>query len=799
MSKKLVIVESPSKAKTINKYLGDDFTVIASFGHIRDLPTKDGSVDYENNFQMKYIVPEKCEPHLSTIMAEARNADQIYLATDPDREGEAISWHIIDELESRHAINANTTTHRITFNEITKQSIQYAIQHPRTIDMNLVNSQQTRRALDYLVGFKISPILWRKLPCSKSAGRVQSVALRLICERENEISAFKTEEYWSISAQFHTANKETIIANLSHIHKEKLDKMSITNEQQADDAIKLTQNKTYSVLSVAKKQAKKYPSPPFITSTLQQEAANKLGFRANRTMSAAQKLYEGIALGDKGMTGLITYMRTDGTYIAAEAIQSVRGYISEKMGSKYLHPQARMYKTKIKNAQEAHEAIRPTNISITPESIANYLTDDQYKIYSLIWKRTVASQMSDALIDQTTVNITSEDHAVYFRATGSVVTFAGFMAVYKIDSDKDCIMPPVQENESLQKHSIEKKQHFTQPPARYREASLIKTLEELGIGRPSTYAMIISTLLDRKYADMQNKALVPTPVGRVLTVFLFNYFRQYVEYDFTAKMENDLDHISTGELNWKQFLQQFWDSFSTYITEANDTQKSDIADAISQEVASWVFPKDENNNIITKCPKCQEGTLHLKFSKFGVFVGCDKYPECSYAHNNNQDQQFPIVLGEDQNNQHEISIRKGPYGVYVQSTPPSDSKEKPKRIALPNNIDATTVDIHVAEKLLQLPKEIGNHPQTNHPMTIGIGRFGPYILHDKKYFSIGSKISVLDIGVDTAANIVTTKLNKPSRSTTARRKTTKISVKTTAKTTRKSAAAKPKQKTKTQN
>ncbi|MEY3196672.1 MAG: topoisomerase, partial [Pseudomonadota bacterium] len=634
---KLVIVESPAKAKTINKYLGNDFKVIASFGHIRDLPSQNGSVLPEQDFEMKYEISSKSAAHVKAICEAAKNADVIYLATDPDREGESISWHVVEVLRIKKALKKDVIVKRVAFNEITKKAILAAVEDARDIDQNLVDAQQARRALDYLVGFTLSPVLWRKLPGSKSAGRVQSVALRLICEREQEIERFKTQEYWDIKAQMLSKSSEQFGSTLFCIDGERLDKFAITNKDDAEKLVDELKKHNYFVESIEKKQQKRNPPAPFTTSSLQQEASRKLGFSAKKTMQIAQKLYEGIDI-DGDTKALITYMRTDGVSLSEDAVNAVRGWISSTLGDKYLPSSPRAYKAKAKNAQEAHEAIRPVDPALAPDSLKGVLESDFFKLYDLIWKRTIACQMENVVLDTVAVNIDSENKKYRFRANGSVIVFDGFYRIYKEDFDDSSegdegggLLPAMSEGEMVAAKEIIPNQHFTEPPPRYTEASLVKKLEELGIGRPSTYASIISVIQERNYVKLDKKRFIPEDRGMIVTVFLVNSFAKYVEYNFTADLENKLDDIAEGKLKWKVLLSDFWHDFNANITEVQQYRMSDVISQIDEAMSDHLFPAKEDGSDSRKCPSCDNGRLSLKFGKFGAFIACSNYPECKFT------------------------------------------------------------------------------------------------------------------------------------------------------------------------
>ncbi|MEK6734212.1 MAG: type I DNA topoisomerase, partial [Pseudomonadota bacterium] len=620
----LVIVESPAKAKTINKYLGNNFQVLASFGHIRDLPSKDGSVRPEDDFAMDYEIGDKSKKHVQEIIKAVKDTKNIYLASDPDREGEAIAWHVVEALKERKALKNDVNVKRVVFNEITKKAVNEAFIHPRDIDMNLVNAQQARRALDYLVGFTLSPVLWRKLPGSRSAGRVQSVALRLICERDYEIAKFISREYWSIQGDFTTEDSSKFTARLVSIDQKKLDKFAIENESQAKSIENDIKDKNYIVDSIDKKRVQRHPSPPFITSTLQQEASRKLGFGASKTMQVAQKLYEGIDINGETV-GLITYMRTDSIQLSQEAVNASREYIKNTYGSNYVPSSPRSYKSKVKNAQEAHEAIRPTNFTLPPEAVKVSLSDDQFKLYDLVWKRMLSCQMQSADFDQTTIEIESTDKKIGFRAVGSVLIFDGFLKVYNEGKDEPDeedeekkLLPLLKSNDKVKLSDIISNQHFTEPPARYTEASLVKKLEELGIGRPSTYATIISVLQDREYVRLEKKRFYSEDRGKIVIAFLSLYFKQYVEYDFTAGLEDELDIVSNGSMEWKDLLKKFWQDFYQHILDAKDKKNSDIIELINENLVSNLALKDYPKT----CPTCGAGKLHLRAGKFGLFYAC---------------------------------------------------------------------------------------------------------------------------------------------------------------------------------
>ena len=779
MANNLVIVESPAKAKTINKYLGSDFEVLASFGHIRDLPSKNGSVRPDDDFAMDYEFNDKAKKHIQEIVRAAGHAKNIYLASDPDREGEAIAWHVVEALKLKKALGKEVNVKRVVFNEITKNAVKDAFTHPRDIDMNLVNAQQARRALDYLVGFTLSPVLWRKLPGSRSAGRVQSVALRLICERDYEIAKFISKEYWSILGDFFNLANQNFKARLISLNQKKLDKFDIINETQAKSIEELLKEKAYAVKSVEKKRTQRHPSPPFITSTLQQEASRKLGFGASKTMQIAQKLYEGIDINGETL-GLITYMRTDGVQLSGEAVDVTRHYIQSNYGDAYLPSSAKIYKSKVKNAQEAHEAIRPTNIHLTPESIKYALSPEQFKLYDLIWKRTVACQMQSAEIDQTVVDIESNDKQAGFRANGSIMVFDGFHRVYsegKDEPDEDDeekkLLPAIAVDETVKLDKIECNQHFTEPPARYSEASLVKKLEELGIGRPSTYASIISVLQDREYVRIENKRFFSEDRGKIVTTFLKLYFKQYVEYDFTAGLENELDEISDGSLVWKDLLRKFWQDFDHHIIEASGKNIADISNSLVENLVENLAIKDYPK----PCPACNQGVLQLRTGKFGLFYSCSRYPECK--HNAPYGDSAVLDKVQDINrligtyNNEEIKLKKGPYGYYFQL----GEGKTCKRSSLPKFINPEDANLEQALRLFSLPLTLGNHPDSGEPIVLNSGRFGPYVSYNQLFFSLKDKSDILTLDLDGAVDLIENSEKKP-KSAKAETKT-KPSTKTT--------------------
>jgi DNA topoisomerase I len=744
---KLLIVESPSKAKTLKKYLGSDFEILASYGHVRDLIPKNGAVDPEQQFAMKYDIIDRNSKHVDAIAKAVKAADSIYLATDPDREGEAISWHIAEILKDKKLLK-NKLLKRVEFNEITQTAVRHAIDNPRDISMDLVNAQQARRALDYLVGFNLSPLLWKKIRRGLSAGRVQSPALRLIVERELEIEAFTSQEYWSIHLDA-LKHAHSFNAKLIQLDGQKIEQFSVTNhDQQADIVGKLlvkSAGKT-TVSRVEKKQRSRSPAAPFTTSTLQQEAVRKLGFTTSRAMRIAQQLYEGVDVGS-GTVGLITYMRTDSFSLAAEAVMQIRDYVKKNFEAEYLPKSPIMYKTKAKNAQEAHEAIRPTDISRTPASVRQYLNDEQFKLYEMIWKRTLACQMTQAKFDAVSVDLAIGGEATLFRASGQTLVFPGFIAVYMegIDDEeeeKEAKLPHLEVGEVLDVEKIYGDQHFTEPPPRYSEASLVKSLEEHGIGRPSTYASIISTLQDREYVLLDKKRFTPTDVGRVVNKFLTEHFRQYVDYDFTAKLENELDEIAGGERDWIPVMDKFWQGFNQQITSKQDVDRPG------------------NELIDEMCPKCGK-QLQKQLSRYGSFIGCTGYndtPKCDYKRSLDGAAQVgsdPVTIGTDTDSGKDILLMNGPYGPYLQiGMPVEGEKKKPKRVSIPKDIPISTVNIDIANMLLSLPRDLGQHPETGKKIVANIGRFGPYVNHDGKFKSIPKTDSVFNIDLAGAVTLL---------------------------------------------
>jgi DNA topoisomerase-1 len=756
---KVVVVESPAKAKTINKYLGKDYEVLASFGHIRDLPAKDGSVRPDEDFAMSWEVDSAAKKRIADIAGALKGADGLILATDPDREGEAISWHILDVLRGKKALKKDVPVQRVVFNAITKEAVTAAMAKPRDIDMPLVDAYLARRALDYLVGFTLSPILWRKLPGSRSAGRVQSVTLRLVSDREAEIERFKADEYWSVEAQLAQGGK-IFLARLFAVDGEKTDKLDIKTGEDAAALKTLIEGGQFNVANVEKKPTKRNPYAPFTTSSLQQDASSRLGLSPNRTMQIAQRLYE---------DGLITYMRTDAVQMAPEGIAMARSVIGKYFGEEYLPEKARIYQTKAKNAQEAHEAIRPTDMFKRPENLN--LDADQAKLYGLIWRRTLASQMKSAEIDRTSVDIAVNvpGRAVTLRATGSVVTFPGFLKLYGVEAksdeetedEDDRELPPLAVGDKPELKKVEIEQHFTQPPARYTEASLIKKMEELGIGRPSTYAATVTTLKDRNYVRLEGKALHPEDRGRIVTAFLESFFTRYVEYGFTAGLEEQLDHVSAGDLDYKMLLRDFWRDFTAATEEIKDLRVSEVLDALNDLLADHIFPEKADGSDRRACPTCGTGTLSLKLGKFGAFIGCSNYPECKHtmqlsdaASGNAAEAGIGDgVLGTDPESGEEVHLKSGRFGPYVQL---GDGKE-PKRSSLPKGWEAGSLTLEKALQLLSLPREVGLHPESGLPIQAGLGRYGPFILHDGKYANLPDVEEVFTVGLNRAVDLIAQK------------------------------------------
>ncbi len=766
----IVVVESPSKAKTINKYLGDGFHVLASFGHVRDLPPKDGSVQPDNDFAMSWEADERGQKHMGEIARALKGAKTLYLATDPDREGEAISWHVRAMLEDRNALKGVQVL-RVTFNEITKSAVKAAMAAPRALDQPLIEAYLARRALDYLVGFTLSPVLWRKLPGSKSAGRVQSVSLRLICEREAEIEVFKPREYWTIEAVMATPSGAPLPARLTHFAGKKLEQFDLNDEAKALAAKAAVLAGSFTVASVDKKRTKRNPPPPFITSTLQQEASRKLGFSSQQTMRTAQSLYEGVEIGGETV-GLITYMRTDGVQLAKEAVTAIRAQIGRDFGPDYLPVAPREYVSKTKNAQEAHEAIRPTDASLKPETVARMLSNDQARLYELIYKRAVACQMQAAEIDQTAVDLV-DGKGQTLRATGSVLAFDGFLKLYREDLDDPTgddednakILPPVSKGDPVKTGKVDATQHFTQPPPRYSEASLVKKMEELGIGRPSTYSSILTVLRDRSYVRLENRRFVPEDRGRLVTAFLTSFFARYVDTGFTASLEEQLDEIAEGNAQWRDVLRAFWTDFSTAVAQTKDLKISDVIDALDADLGPHFFPAREDGTDPRACPACGNGRIGLKLGRYGSFIGCSNYPACQYTRKlaidggENPDDTLKDgvrVLGHSPVTGEEISLKRGPYGLYVQQgePDPADKKAKPKRSSLTRGMDPEALTLEDALGLLSLPRFVGSHPETGEKIEAGVGRFGPYVKMGVIFASLDKDDDVLHLGLNRAMDLI---------------------------------------------
>lgn len=767
----VVVVESPNKVKSINKYLGRNYKVLASFGHVRDLPAKDGSVKPDDDFAMSWAVDTASAKRLSDIAKAVKEADGLILATDPDREGEAIAWHVLEVLRQKRVLK-DKTIKRVAFNSITKQAVLEAIANPREIDPQLVDAYLARRALDYLVGFTLSPVLWRKLPGARSAGRVQSVALRFVCDRETEIERFVREEYWQVAAILGTPRAEKFDARLTVFDGKKLQKLDISSQAMADDIKAMLDGASFKALSVEAKPTKRNPGPPFTTSTLQQAASSGLGFSASRTMQVAQRLYEGMEIGGE-TAGLITYMRTDGVQMAPEAIEAAREAIGKEFGAKYLPEKPRHYTTKAKNAQEAHEAIRPTDFSRTPSEMRKFLDADQARLYEMIWKRAISSQMQPAEIERTTVEIEARNGArtAGLRAVGSVTRFDGFLAAYTEQKDEDSEdeetrrLPEIRADEVLKREAINATHHTTEPPPRYSEASFIKKMEELGIGRPSTYVATLKTLEDRDYVKIENRKLMPQPKGRLVTAFMESFFRNYVEYDFTASLEEKLDEVSDGKLAWRDVLRDFWKDFSGAVDEIKELRVTDVLDALNEELAPLVFPEREDGSNPRICPKCGTGNLSLKLGKYGAFVGCSNYPECGFTRqldgpgangDNGGLEDGTKVLGTDPYTSEEITLRSGRFGPYIQR---GDGKEA-KRSSLPKGWTPASIDHEKALALLALPRDVGQHPESGKMISAGLGRYGPFVLHDGAYANLESIEDVFSIGLNRAVTVIAEKQAK---------------------------------------
>ena len=779
----LVIVESPAKAKTINKYLGDDYIVLASYGHIRDLPSKNGSVDPDNNFKMEWEVDSFSKKYLKEITDAAKESSKIILATDPDREGEAIAWHVKEYLNEKKLIK-DKHVERVVFNEITKKAVIHGIENPRQIEPLLVDAYMARRALDYLVGFNISPILWTKLPGSKSAGRVQSVALKLITEREHEIELFDPKEFWTLSIKFKDINNNSLLASISQLNKSKIEKFSFQNKSEIDKAINSVKTKKFQISDISSKIINRNPSGPFTTSTLQQVSSSKLGFGASRTMQIAQKLYQGIEI-DGETIGLITYMRTDGTNLSSDAIDSFRSYIKKEFGKEYLPTSSLNYSgKKAKNAQEAHEAIRPTDIMRTPNSVKKFLSPDQHKLYDLIWSRALSSQMESAKFDRNTITISSLDSETICKASGSVVKFDGFLKVIKdIKKDDDEEILPKMSKGPINIESLIDEQHFTQPPPRYSEASLVKKLEELGIGRPSTYASIISVISTRGYAETINKRFHPTDRGKLISAFLEKLFSKYVDYNFTAGLENQLDDITTGKEGWIKVLEIFWKDFNQNVTNVKEKRTREVLDLLNDSLGSLIFERGKDGNINRKCQLCDKGSLSLKNSfRGGAFIGCSNYPECKFTRPLSKAKAAaqsqlaePKFIGKHENG-NEIFLKNGRFGPYIQYEKLKDIEEEVvknnkkknkvkkkkkqkednnfKNVSIPKGISLESVDLDKAKFLCSLPKSLGINPENQKDIILNSGRFGPYLKCENKSARIENVEEIFSIGLNRAITLI---------------------------------------------
>ncbi len=777
----LVIVESPAKAKTINKYLGDNYKVLASYGHIRDLPSKNGSVDPDKDFKMEWEIDSFSKKYLKEITDAAKDSSKIILATDPDREGEAIAWHVKEYLNEKKLLK-DKEIERVVFNEITKKAVIHGIENPRQIEPLLVDAYMARRALDYLVGFNISPILWTKLPGSKSAGRVQSVALKLITEREHEIESFKPEEFWTLSVKFKDEKNQNILASISQLDNNKIEKFSFRNKDEINKAISSINQKKFSITDISSKVVNRNPSGPFTTSTLQQTASSRLGFGASRTMQIAQKLYQGVEI--EGETiGLITYMRTDGTNLSKDAVVAFRDYIKKEIGNEYLPENALNYSgKKAKNAQEAHEAIRPTDVIRTPQSVKKYLSTDQNKLYDLIWSRALSSQMQSAKFDRNTITITSNNNDTVCKASGSVLKFDGFLKIYNNQGkdDDENILPSVSKG-LINIESLIDEQHFTQPPPRYSEASLVKKLEELGIGRPSTYASIISTIANRGYAEILNKRFFPTDRGKLISAFLEKLFSKYVDYNFTAGLEDQLDEITTGKESWIKVLELFWKDFNSNVAEVKEKRTREVLDLLNDSLGDLVFDKDDKGNIVRKCQLCNSGTLSLKNSfRGGAFIGCSNYPECKFTRPLSKAKAAaqaqlaePKFIGKHENG-NDIYLKNGRFGPYLQyekipedieieKTPKkkrkikklkSDVNELLKNVSIPKGLALESIDLEKAQFLCSLPKSLGINPDNQKEITLNTGRFGPYLKCENKSARIENIEEIFSIGLNRAITLI---------------------------------------------
>ncbi len=777
----LVIVESPAKAKTINKYLGDDYKVLASYGHIRDLPSKNGSVDPNQDFKMEWEVDSFSKKYLKEITDAAKDSTKIILATDPDREGEAIAWHVKEYLDEKKLLK-DKEIERVVFNEITKKAVIQGIENPRQIEPLLVDAYMARRALDYLVGFNISPILWTKLPGSKSAGRVQSVALKLITEREHEIESFKPEEFWTLSIKFADNKNQNVTASITQLDNNKIEKFSFRNKDEINKAVSSINKKKFEITDISSKIINRNPSGPFTTSTLQQTASSRLGFGASRTMQIAQKLYQGIEI--EGETiGLITYMRTDGTNLSKDAVSTFRNYIQKEIGSEYLPKEILNYSgKKAKNAQEAHEAIRPTDIIRTPQSVKKYLSTDQNKLYDLIWSRALSSQMESAKFDRNTITISSENNDTVCKASGSILKFDGFLKIYNNQSkdDDENILPAITKG-PINIEALIDEQHFTQPPPRYSEASLVKKLEELGIGRPSTYASIISTIANRGYAEILNKRFFPTDRGKLISAFLEKLFSKYVDYNFTAGLEDQLDEITTGKESWIKVLELFWKDFNNNVSEVKEKRTREVLDLLNDSLGELIFDKDKEGNIVRKCQLCDTGTLSLKNSfRGGAFIGCSNYPECKFTRPLSKAKAAaqaqlaePKFIGKHENG-NDIYLKNGRFGPYLQyekiptndeiekaskkkkktKKPKSDVNELLKNISIPKGLSLESIDLEKAQFLCSLPKSLGINPDNQKEITLNTGRFGPYLKCENKSARIENIEEIFSIGLNRAVTLI---------------------------------------------
>ncbi len=763
----VVVVESPAKARTIGRYLGPDYKVHASYGHVRDLVKKDGAVLPDDDFSMLYETQSNSRKHIDKIVSDLKEGGDLYLATDPDREGEAIAWHLLAVLRERRGVKTtDLIVHRVTFNAVTREAILDAFGKPGAINMDLVDAQQARRALDHLVGFTLSPILWRKLPGAKSAGRVQSVALRLICDRETEIDAFVPREYWTLDALLTNRSGAAFPARLVSLDGKPLGKFDLANETAARGAAQRVATSSFAVTDVKKKRTRRHPQPPFTTSTLQQEASRKLRFSAAQTMRTAQALYEGLTVNGAN-TGLITYMRTDSVNLTPAAVQDIRAKIRNEFGDRYCPATPPRHRTRARNAQEGHEAIRPTDFQRHPAALIRQLEPAQAKLYQLIWDRTIASQMESAQIDQTTIEIGNPGEDIGLRATGSTVAFDGFQKLYRegrdqpdkengVTEETTKVLPPLAEADPLGLERAEPAQHHTTPPPRFTEASLVRRLEELGVGRPSTYVAIISVLQNREYVRLEKGRFIPESRGRIVTTFLQNFFERYVEYDFTADLEQQLDDISRGELAWKEVMRDFWSAFKSNAEEVSNIRLRAVIDRLDAVLAPALFPVTDSERDPRLCPTCNDGKIGLRIGKFGAFFGCSNYPDCKYTRNFGPGDENrngkPTVLGQLQNR--DVSLRAGRFGPYVQLGDDAETDPKPRRVSLPPNLTPEAVDLDSATQLLDLPREIGQHPETGKPIQAGIGRYGPYVKHQREYRSIPKDESVLAIGMNRAMDLL---------------------------------------------